>query len=207
MNIKIDSPLLWKLTAVIAICMLITCSTGCKFGKKLNKGSTGIHRVVKPSDLIQQPNGTFKLKPSAPIKSKPIVRSEPDRTPPEPIKIEPAKPTYKKEELKSAGTKKEFSPSVIDASNIRMNVVKNDKSDVKNTASVREGELSLSATKTEVKSGITIKYGELILFYLLGFLIMAFLYIIYDIYKAKQQKSSPKKANRKRKRSIKPKSS
>lgn len=203
MNIKINSPLLWKISAIIFISMLITCSSGCKFGKKVNTGSSGVHRIIKPSDLIQQPNGTFKLKPSAPIKSKPVVRSEPVRTPPKPIKIEPAKPTYKKEELKSAGSKGEFSPSITDTSKMRMNVV-NNKTDIK-TASVGEGE-SHSTNTEEPKSGVSIKYGELILFYLLGFLILAFLFIVYDIFKSKQKPEEVKPAKKKRRRRPKKKS-
>ena len=204
MNIKINSPLLWKLSAVIFISMLITCSGGCKFGKKVNTGSSGVHRVIKPSDLIKQPNGTFKLKPGIPIKSKPIVRSEPVRTPPKPIKIESAKPTYKKEELKAIGSKSEFSPSITDTSNIKLDVVKN-KADIKNTASVKEGDSNLGGTANPTKSSsVTIKYGELILFYLLGFLILIFLFIVYDIYKAKTKEiAQAKKPTRKRRRKSK----
>ena len=203
MNININSPLLWKLSAIILISMLITCSGGCKFGKKVNSGSSGVHRVIKPSDLIQQPNGTFKLRPSTPVKSKPTIRSQSVRTPPEPIKIESAKPTYKKEELKSAGSKQEFSPSITDASKMRMNVV-NNKTDIK-TASVKEGESHPTNTE-ESNSGINIKYGELILFYLLGFLILAFLFIVYDIFKSKQKLKEISPAKKKRRRRPKKKS-
>ena len=55
-----DVPKLWSVLAVIAMGMLITCSTSCKSGKKLNSKSSGVIRVITPNDLIAHPNGTYK---------------------------------------------------------------------------------------------------------------------------------------------------
>ena len=172
--------------------------------------------MIKPSDLVRQPNGTFKLKQATSIKSKPVIKNESARSKPEIIKSQPAEANSKKDEINPANTGFKFSPSVIDASKKRVNVVRNDKAGTKNTTPVNKGNLNLNVKKPEIagpceaepkeESGVTIKYGELILFYLLGFLIVAFLYIIYDIYKTKKEKKAqPKK--RARKKRAKPKSS
>jgi hypothetical protein len=194
MNINIDSPLLWRICAIIAISMLITCSGGCKFGKKVNSGSSGVVRVIGPSDLIQQPNGTYKLKPQSstlkPIDLKPV------RSRPEEPKLESAKPTpvtpqvktpkfepTKFEPTKIPPTRINTRPSTIEESPIEVNVnIKPNPPETPNKGG--EGTPPGGNEKPSVK----IDWVSLLFFYFLASLFALGVWGLYDWYKSKNPK-------------------
>ena len=188
MRCRIDSPLLWRLGAIIAISMLITCSSGCKFGKKLNTNSTGITRVITPNDLIIQPNGTYKLKPhvSEPVKMKP-VRSNPV-TP----KPQSAKPTPSKIKVEPAiGETKDFAPTITEH-NVKFppKVVESKKS-----SNIKEKPIEVNVNPApnhpveEAKPKAKVKWVELGYFYFIMFLIGVAIWSVYDIYKSRKKSS------------------
>ena len=194
MRCRIDSPLLWRLGAIIAISMLITCSSGCKFGKKLNTNSTGVVRVITPNDLIKQPNGTYKLKPASPIRSKPVIKSEPVRTNPITPKPQSAKPTPSKIKVEPAiGETKDFAPTITEH-NVKFppKVVK-----TKNSSNIKEAPIRVNVNpvpaqptqpnKEEPK--MKVNWIDLGYFYFIMFLIGVAVWSAYDIYKSRKKSS------------------
>jgi hypothetical protein len=197
----IDSPLLWKLSAVIFISMLITCSSGCKFGKKLNTNSTGVVRVITPSDLIEQPNGTYKLKPYAvkPRTPKPVkldsVKSRPEA--PE-LKSAEASPVIAKP--KPARNIKEFSPTISEPDvKLPPKVIRSD-----NETGVKESPIKISMNinrpqtkqptdgggkNEKPKSAVKIDWFGLTFFYLSVVFFCVGAWAIYDAYKSKKKSS------------------
>jgi hypothetical protein len=192
MRCRIDSPLLWRLGAIIAISMLITCSSGCKFGKKLNTNSTGVVRVITPNDLIKQPNGTYKLKPASPVRSKPVVKSEPVRTNPVTPKPQSAKPTPSKIKVEPAiGETKDFAPTITER-NVKFppKVVESKK-----PSNIKEKPIEVNVNPApnhpveEAKPKAKVKWVELGYFYFIMFLIGVAIWSVYDIYKSRKKSS------------------
>ena len=196
MKIKkgIDAPKLWSVLAVIFIGMLITCS-GCKTGgKKISTGSTGIVNVIGPSDLIQQPNGTYKLKPKflapQPADLKP-VRSRPEEPKFESAKPTPATPQVKTPEIqptkfeptKIPPTRINTRPSTIEEPPIEVNVnIKPNPPETPNKGG--EGTPPGGNEKPSVK----IDWVSLLFFYFLASLFALGVWGLYDWYKSKNPK-------------------
>ena len=190
-----NTSLIWCLTIAFALSF-----TGCKFGKKVNTDSSGITRVIGPSSLVRQPDGTYKINPAStnlpeakPIKTKPVqvkpVRSKPTYTP----EVKSAEANHKTKELESAKLSEKLPPFEASPISTRMNVIPN------NGGTQEEG--ANEGQTQPPQSKVKIKYGELILFYLLGFLVLAFLFIVYDILRIKKEKEDlPKKSPKKKAR-------
>lgn len=213
MRIQVDNPLLWKLLAIIAISVIIVFASGCKTGKKLNTNSSGIIRVITPSDLIQQPNGTFRLKPRSPLLSKPAVPNKSVRSAPK-IEHKSAEANPTVSNPKAAGKIKPFKPTVsasltasIPPTNVKLPPVvvrPNNKS------TLTEPPIKVNVIKPEIAGpckpdpaegggapaggdgnpDVKVDWVSLGFFYLLIFLVGLGVWTVHDIYK--QYKSKKK---------------
>tara|TARA_Y100000592_G_scaffold46944_1_gene74528 strand:- start:140 stop:721 length:582 start_codon:yes stop_codon:yes gene_type:complete len=192
MNININSPLLWKISAIIFISMLITCSGGCKSGKKLNSGSSGAVRIIGPSDLIQQPDGTFKLGPQN-VKTKKIEIAPAKREPelPDPISAQPTpiKPQVKTQGLDrlSMEPAKLPPPRVVNTpSNLEEPPIKVNVNVRPNHSTPIDGDGAPAGG--EEKPVIKIDWVSLLFFYFLASLFALGVWSLYDWYKSKNPK-------------------
>ena len=204
MRIEIDNPLLWKLLAIIAVSVLIVFATGCKTGKKLNTNSSGIIRVITPSDLIRQPNGTFKLKPKNPLPSKPVMTNKSVRSAPK-IEHKSAEANPTTPNPKAAGKIKPFTPTVsASLTNVKLTPTvtrSNNKSTLaetpikvnvrpKNTDPREPAPTENGGTPSEgsEKPSVNVKWLELGYFYFLIALASIGVWSIYDIYREYKSK-------------------
>lgn len=111
---RVNLPLLFQLTAIIAIAMLITCASGCRTGGTwINPNGAG--KIIRPSELGKaEPN--LQPLPPPPLAVPPVKPIAPKI---EPVKSTPVlpKPTSAKANPviinpKPAGKLKPFSPSI-----------------------------------------------------------------------------------------------
>ena len=179
-----DVPKLWSVLAVIAMGMLITCSTSCKSGKKLNSNSSGVIRVITPNDLIAQPNGTYKLKPAAPVLSKPLIERKAFRSKPVPSKPVSANPTPSKPSIQPIA--KEAPATVIPKNSTEQTPIKismNVKRPQPNSPNKSE------VVTEEPEPPVKVDWFGLVFFYLSALLLAIGGWAIYDMYKSKKKSS------------------
>ena len=191
MRFGMDVPKLWSVLAVIAMGMLITCSTSCKSGKKLNSNSSGVIRVITPNDLIAQPNGTYKLKPAAPIVSKPIIERKAVRSSPVPKNSASAKPTPSKPVVQASNPLVHPMAKEAPATVVPKNSV--EETPIKISMNVKRPQASNSnkgeVVTEEPQAPVKIDWFGLVFFYLSALLLAVGGWAIYDMYKSKKKSS------------------
>ena len=200
---------------VFLLLSILIIFNGCitKRGTKVDAES------IKPSELIRQPNGVYKLKPKEktkipdgipynPPKNNIEVKSIPvppqsSISRPKPIEPKSAVPTETLPTAKASGELTPFSPTVKDASNMKVNVI--------STTNALPSELKVShKTNTTIKTEEEMKvhWPELALFYLCCAAVLIIIYMTHKTLKKVKETKSKKKApakktsRKKRKKSV-----
>jgi hypothetical protein len=181
MKYGVHSPILWRVLSVIVIGMLITCSSGCKFGKKINQNSNGVISVTRPDGQWINPNSLAKIEPP---KSKPVkmtnkiarITLPKGTSAPSINKLSPIKGIGKPIKLKPSEVElllPKFETS--DPVKIGINIIPANESE--------SGEEALEIVAVEEKRGTGVRWNELIAFYLIAALIGFLGWVGYGLYK------------------------
>jgi hypothetical protein len=203
---------IWLLPFLIlgfVLAMQCSCRTG---GRTLNTNSSGIKSVVSPSDLIRQPNGTYKIKPQTkqvelpPAISNPVI-PEPQSAKAEdaPIKITPAdsrtpfKPTV-------SSSKEQKLPPLKPKMNVKPvkpvkpgNLIEGDGGCVvvpgegkpEGWCGTKDPKIAGPCEAEPPKEAVSVKWFELFLFYVvcaMGFLVSWLSYALYRDWRKKKGK-------------------
>jgi len=189
---------LWPTVLLVAVLLLGQC--GCRTGgRTLNTNSSGISSVVSPSDLVKQPNGTYKIKPSQakqvelpPTKSRPVP-VEPKSAIGKPIRIEPKSAIGKPEPFKPTVSSTHKLPPYKPRVNVKpVNIIEGDGGCVVVTNSNGKSEnwCGTEDPKTEV---VNVKWSELFLFYLVCAVGLLILWLSCVLYRDWRKVTPPQK--------------
>ena len=190
---------------------------GCitKKGTKVDAPSVG--RVITPSELERQPNGSYRLKPikktivpdgipynppisDVKVTSIPVapIQLKPAITLPKHTEITSAKPKEVLPTAKASGEITPFSPTVTDASNIKVNVlpITNEATTVTNKPEIAGP--PAEPTEEEMK----INWSELWAFYVAAIMVLIIIWLIYktarEAKKLKEAKKDASELNKKK---------
>ena len=186
-----------KLFVLSFIILFIGCFSGCKTGGSWVKSSSPNIKVISPNNLVKNPNGTYGLKKGnvLPEKEKvvskdlPQVINDPQETEKKIVSekaklqaakskpIAPANSSAEPQllppaEVKAAGSRSTFEPTVID---IRMNVVP------KNTEP--KGKVDKPIDTVIIEEEMKIDWTGLFMFYFMAIMLLIMSWMIYDLVK------------------------
>jgi hypothetical protein len=187
-----------------SILIILIISSVLFLGCITKKGTKVDIESIKPSDLIKQPNGTYKLKPrertkipigipytplpsNVKVTSLPIpIKSIASR--PDPIEIKSAEANKSLALVKPSGKIAPFSPTVSktpilptapikDASNLKVNVIP-----ITNTPPSKPDDWCGTDTTIKTEEEMKVNWPELWIFYLIAALALVAIWVSYKAY-------------------------
>jgi len=191
---------------ILSLLVLIGCLSGCKTGGSWVKSASPNIKVISPSDLIKNPNGTFRLKdgntlpekekvtskeiPPPKKVNKPQVINEPQKTEnkivSEKVKLQgakskptaPANSSVKPQPFPSDQVKASGSETAFEptVTDIRMNIVP------KNTEPKGKVDKSIDTVIIEEEK-MKIDWAGLFMFYFMAIMILIMSWMVYDLIK------------------------
>ena len=192
----------WPIVVLIGFLLLNMC--GCKTGGKwVGSGSTGAKQIIIPSELQQQPDGTYRIKPkeSQPVevKSTPVeIKSaitRPELPEPKSATAEDLPP----EKIKAAGVPTPFKPTVTNIKlEEKVNVKPIKKNPPTNLTAGDGGRVKIEPKEQAPpeKSKVIIRWMELFAFYFLVGMLLVFVWIVIDIWKEYKKAKVDKKVKK-----------
>jgi hypothetical protein len=183
-----------KKTYILLLTLLLLLD-GCVGGRKVSTNSSGAINIIRPSSPAQQERGispgiphnpqpnSVKVESLPPVIPKKAVRSHPKSA----EVMESAEPNEVLPTAKASDAITPFSPSVSDASKIKVNVIPITNSPPKEVTNNTEEQ-----ENTEEKN-MKVQWIELGMFYLLVGLALVMVWVIYDIYREYQKAKIEKK--------------